>query len=353
MTTIAVAGVESPVPSPGPPAAAENGSGFWQRHRLAIYVAKRLAAALGTVLAATILIYVALIVLPGDVVTSVLGKSGSPAEVARLRAELGGDQNPALGYLQFLGGLLHGDLGVSTVGLVVGQRVSIGGLIAAPLAHSLILAGITLVLFLPLMVALGLTAGLRPGSRLDGFLSAGSLTLGSLPEYFVAAVLIAIFFDKLSWFPPVSSIGDGESLFAHPKALVLPIATLLIVSLAFGSRQLRGSVANILDSDYVTFAQLNGYSRRTIVRKYILPNAIGPTIQIVAQQLQYLISGLVIVETVYNYPGIGNVLMRSLNAQDISETLAIAVILATLAVLVNLLADILAILVDPVQRTSL
>ncbi len=357
MSTIASSGRGA---TDGAPAASENTrperaarGGFWQRHRLAAYIAKRLLGALVTVLAASVLIYVALIVLPGDVVSSVLGRSASPAQIEALRRDISGGEGAVQGYFSFLGGLLTGNLGVSTIGLVSGQRIAVGGLIAAPLGHSLALAALAMICFLPAMLVLGTVTGLRPGSKLDGFISATALTLGSLPEYFVAAVLIAVFFNQLNLLPPVSSGAYGESIFSDPRNLVLPVLSLLVVSLAFGSRQLRGSVANILSQDYVTFAQLNGYDRRTIIRKYILPNSIGPTIQIAAQQLQYLISGLVIVETVFNYPGIANLFVRSLTSQDIQMTLVIATILAAFAVLINLLADVLAVLIDPVQRTSL
>lgn len=326
---------------------------WWQRHRLGAFVIKRLLAALGTTLAVSILVFAAIIVLPGDVVESVLGRNASAKQTAAVRAELTGGLPPWRQYLSFLDGITHGDLGLSTAALVSGQRVPVSELIGPALWHSMVLALVAMVFFIPIMVILGLTAGLKPGSRRDNVISTGSLAAGALPEYFVAAVLIAVFFTQLNWLPPVSSVRSGTSIFAAPDHLILPVATLLIVSLAFGSRQLRSSVANILNQDYVTFAQLNGYSRRQIIRRYILPNSLGPTVQIVAQQLAYVLTGIVIVETVFNYPGIGNMLVRSINAQDVQLTLVIATILAALGIFINLLADIVAILIDPVVRTSL
>ena len=343
--------VEHPA-QPSPPLSEERSS-LVQRHRLLVYIGKRLAALIATVIVASALTYTAIMVLPGDVVTAVLGKNATPEQVAVLRESIEGGQGVVARYFGFLGGFVHGDFGYSTAGLVNGQKIPVSDLIGPAMKNSLILAGIALVLFLPLMFILGLTAGLKPGSRRDTIISSSSLAVGALPEYFVAAVLIAVFFNQLDWFPPVSSIGVGTPVLDAPDRLVLPIVTLLMVSLAFGSRQLRSSVANILTQDYVTFAELNGFSRRKIIRSYILPNAIGPTVQIVAQQMLYLLTGIVIVETVFNYPGIGNLFVRSINAQDIQMTLVIATILAVVGITINLLADVIALLVDPVVRTSL
>lgn len=327
--------------------------GFWQRHRLAYYIVKRIGAGLATMLVASILTFTAIILLPGDVVQSVLGRNANPDQVAILRHQLSGGLPPWEQYLKFLGNFLRGDLGNSTTGLVQGRNVSVGGVVGPALWHSAVLAIIALILFVPIMITLGVLAGLKPGSPRDTVISVGSLSLGAVPEFFIGTVLIAIFFDALGWLPPVSSAQSGSSVFAHPSGLVLPIATLLLVSLAFGSRQLRSSVANILSQDYVTFAQLNGYSRSRIIRRFILPNALGPTVQIVAQQMQYLLAGIVIVESVFNYPGIGNQVVHALGGQDVQETLVISTILAGINILINLVADVVAVLLVPAVRTSL
>jgi peptide/nickel transport system permease protein len=326
---------------------------FWQRHRFAAYVCRRIAAGVATVLAASVVIFVALLILPGDVVDAVLGRSASPQAVKLLEQQLNGGLPAWQRYFRFLGDFFRGDFGYTTAGIVQGRKISVSDIVGPALVHSAVLAVITLVLFVPIMIGLGLAAGLKPNSLRDNAISVTSLAAGSVPEFFIGTVLIAVFFDQLNWFPPVSSIPAGVSVFAHPNALVLPIATLLIVSLSFGSRQLRSSVASILAQDYVTLARLNGYSQRTIIRHYILPNALAPTVQIVAQQLQYLVAGIVIVETVFNYPGIGNTLVRAVGAQDVQLVLVISMILATIYIAINLLADIVAILLDPVQRTSL
>lgn len=336
-----------------PQAPANTKSTFAGRHRVLVYVAKRLAATVGAVVAASALVYTAIIILPGDVVEAVLGKNAHTANAEAIRQQIEGNHGVVGRYFVFLGNFLTGDFGYSTVGLISGKKEPVSDLVFPALQHSVALALVTMVLFIPIMLVLGLTAGLKPGSKRDTVISSGSLAIGALPEYFVAALLIGVFFNKLDWLPPVSSVDPAAPIFGQPSRLVLPVATLLIVSLAFGSRQLRSSVANILSQDYVTFAQLNGYSRGKIIRRYILPNAIGPTIQIVAQQLLYLLTGIVIVETVFNYPGVGNLFVRSINVQDIQMTLVIATLLATIGILINLVADVVALLVDPVVRTSL
>ena len=329
----------------------------WRRlrdsHPLAMYLVRRIGAGVISIVVASILVYLAILVLPGDVAQLVLGKNATPDRVAAINAQINGDAPVWTRYLTFMGDFLRGDLGYSTAGLVQGVQTPISGLIKPAFSASTILAAITLVLFIPVMLALGLLAGLKSGSKRDTVISVGSLAISSLPEFLVGTVLITIFFGQLNVLPPVSDIPPGESVLGHPKSLVLPIATLLLVSLAFGSRMLRASVAEVMNQDYVLTARINGYSERDIVRKYVLPNALIPTIQIVAQQMQYLIAGIIVVESVFNYPGIGNTLVRAILVQDTQEITVIAMILATLYIGINLAADLICVLLDPKVRTTL
>lgn len=323
------------------------------RHPLGLYVVKRALAGIATTFAASILIFAATTVLPGDVIAIVLGKNASPDRVAALTKQLNGGLPPWERYLKFVGKLLSGDLGDSTAGLVQGDHTSVSSIISSAFEHSAVIAILTLVLFIPIMLVFGLTAGLRAGSARDNVISVGSLAIGALPEFLVGTVLIELFFDKLGWLPPISSVAENASVFANPKGLVLPIATLLLVSLSFGSRQLRASVAEIVSQDYVLTARINGYSKAAIVRKYVLPNALAPTVQIVAQQMQYLIAGIIVVESVFNYPGIGHVLVSAISVQDTQEILVISTILAALYISINLLADVICVLLDPRVRTTI
>lgn len=323
-----------------------------QRHGLGVYIGRRVLIGVLTTLVTSALIYVAIVALPGNVVEAVLGKNATPKQVADLERQINGGLPPWERYFKFIGNLLTGHLGNSTAALVQGNNVPVADTVLPALGHSAALALVTLVLFVPIMIALGLLAGLKPGSPRDSAITTGALSIGALPEFFIGTVLIAVFFNQFNLLPPVSVISQGDSVFANPKALVLPVLTLLLTSVGFGSRLLRASVAEIISQDYVTMARLNGYSERSIIRKYLLPNALAPTVQIVAQQLQYLIGGIIVVESVFNFPGIGNILVRSIASQDTQQILVIATILAAAYILINLLADIICVFLDPKVRTS-
>lgn len=322
-------------------------------HPLGTYIGRRVLAGIVTVFVASVLIFLAITVLPGNVIEIVLGKNATADRVAALTQQLNGGRPAWERYLRFLGNLVSGNLGYSTAGLVQGDETRLSSIVGPAVGHSAALAIITLILFVLMMLALGLFAGLKAGTARDSAISVTSLGISALPEFLIGTVLIEIFFDKLGWLPPISSIQSGNSVFSDPKALVLPIATLLLVSLAFGSRQLRASVAEIVSQDYVMTARINGYGETSIIRKYVLPNALAPSVQIIAQQMQYLIAGIIVVESVFNYPGIGRSLVNAISVQDTQEILVISTILATIYIAINVVADVVCVLLDPRVRTTI
>lgn len=322
------------------------------RHPLAFYVLRRLVAGAITVFIASILIFLVINVLPGNVAQIVLGRNATPGKVAAIEHALNQGQSPWQRYFHFLGNFITGHFGYSTAGLVQSQKVTVGSITGPAFLHSAELAAITMILFIPMMLTLGLLAGLKAGSARDTVISVTSLSISALPEFLVGTLLIVILFDKLGWLPPVSSVSPGASPLAHPSVLVLPVATLLLVSLAFGSRLLRASVAEIVSQDYVTYARIHGYSKWAVTFRYVLPNALPPTIQIVAQQLQYLIGGLVVVESVFNYPGLGTALVNGITVHDVQIVMVMTTLLATVYILINVLADLVALLLDPRVRTT-
>jgi peptide/nickel transport system permease protein len=324
-----------------------------RRHPLLAYVVKRVMAGLATLFVASVLIFASIQVLPGDVIAVVLGRNATPERAAQVRAELGLDTNVVQRYLDYLWSFLHGDFGQSTAALVQGSTVQVMDIVRPALSNSLILAIIVLVLFIPLSALLGAVSGLRAGRGVDHVVSSATLAVGALPEFLIGTVLIAIFFTQLGWFPPTSSVGPGESPLGDPVRLVLPVLTLLLVSMAFGARLLRASIIEVLCQEYVTIARLNGYSERRILFKYVLPNALVPSIQILAQQIQYLLGGIVVVESVFNYPGIGAELVRAIAVRDVQEIMVIATILSIAYILINIIADVVCVLLDPKVRTSL
>lgn len=320
---------------------------------LLLYVLHRLSAGVATLVVASILIFAAIQVLPGNVVEVVLGRSATPERVALLQATLHLDGNLVARYLSFAGRLLEGDFGQSTAALVQGNHVSVAEVVWPAISNSLILSGIVLLFFVPLAGVVGVACGLRPGGAVDHVLSNSTLAVSALPEFLIGAVLIFVFFSQLGWFPPISSVPEGGSPLSAPSALVLPVLTLLLISLAFGARQLRASVIEVMSREYITVARLNGIGEGRIVLRYLLPNALVPSVQILAQQIQYLLGGIVVVESVFNYPGVGELLVRAIAARDIQETMVIATLLSAAYIAINLMADIAGILLDPRVRTSL
>ena len=333
-------------------------SGSWsglRGHRAPVlgYILKRVAAGIATLIVASMLIFLSIQVLPGNVVEVVLGRNATPARVATVNAQLHLNQDLFHRYLTFIGNFVRGDFGQSTAGLVQGAHLQVSHVIGPAIRNSAILAAIVTLLFIPASLVLGYLSGRKPGSATDHVLSTTTLGIGALPEFLIGTVLIYYFFTQLAWLPPISSVRPGHSPLDHPKALILPVATLLLVSLAFGARLLRASIVEVRSQEYVAIARLNGYSESRIMWRFVLPNALVPSVQILAQQLQYLLGGIVVVESVFNYPGIGELLVRAIAVRDVQEIMVIATILSVAYVAINIIADVACVLLEPRVRTSL
>jgi len=323
-----------------------------RRHPVMTFVIRRVLAGVATLIVATMLIFASMQILPGDVASVVLGRNATPARTAALRADLHLNQPLPARYLTFVGDLVSGNLGNSSAALAQGRTLPVSQVIGVPLRNSVVLAGITIVLYVPLCLLLGTTAGLFAGRKPDHAISLTALSLGAMPEFLVGTVLIVIFFTKLNLLPPVSQIAPGDTPFTHPNALVLPVCTLLAVSVAFGSRLVRASVVEVLREDYVAMARLNGQPRRRVILRYTLRNALGPGIQALAQTVQYLIGGIIVTENVFNYPGIGNKLVQAVSVRDVQVIAVISAILAAIYVATNILADLAVMLAVPKLRTQ-
>ena len=296
----------SSVPAAGSTGRLSIRRGFiaWQkRHPAAGFVGRRVAAGIVTLLIASFLIFGAIQILPGNVASVVLGKNATPARVAAVRADLHLNEPLAQRYLTFVENLTTGHFGNSSAALAQGLKLPVWSVIRTPLRNSAILAAVTLVLFVPICLLLGTTSALRAGRKVDHVISVPALVASAMPEFLVGTLLIVVFFTQLNLFPPVAEIGPGETPFTHPDALVLPVLTLLSVSLALGIRLVRASMVEVLSADYVRMARLNGQPERRVVVRYALRNALGPGIQAVAQTSQYLLGGIIITESVFNYPG--------------------------------------------------
>jgi peptide/nickel transport system permease protein len=322
-------------------------------HPIARFVLRRLAATVATLIAASILIFLAVQALPGDVASTVLGRNATPDALHRLRADLGLSRPLPVRYAQFVVGLLHGDLGNSSVAVAQGSaHAPVSHLIGTPLVNSAILAGITLVLLIPLSLLFGTLSAVWQSRPVDHVISGVSLGFGAMPEFLVGTILVLVFFTWLDILPPISQIPAGDSPVAHSNELVLPVLTLLLVSLAFTTRLVRASTIDVLDQDYVGMARLNGVREVRVIWKYALRNALAPSVQAIAQTAQYLVGGVIIVESVFAYPGVGTALVSAVSARDVQMIMDITVIMAAIYVVINLVADLVVMLLVPRLRTA-
>lgn len=320
-------------------------------HPLLWFVVKRLAAAIATLLVVSILVFVGTEVLPGNAAGAVLGRTATPEQLAELEAQMGLDRPAIERYFDWLGGLLTGDLGNSAAGYASGTESPIWEQISGKLSNSIVLASITAAIMVPLSLLFGVIAAVRAGRPADHSISIVSLALISLPEFVLGSLLILLFFSWLDVLPPLALIPPGESPLSKPDALVLPILTLLGVTLAASIRMVRAGMIETLRADYVQMARLNGFRERKVVSRYALRNALGPSVQVFAQNIQYLVGGIIVVEYLFAYPGIGKELVDAVAIRDVREVQSIAVLLAAIYIGINIVADLLVVLLTPKLRT--
>jgi peptide/nickel transport system permease protein len=204
----------------------------------------------------------------------------------------------------------------------------------------------------PLALVLGVLSGVRSGRPLDHVLSLTALAVNALPEFVIATFLIVIFFNWLDLFPPVVGFGPGESPLAHTDSLVLPVLTLLAAAIATGLRMVRAGVVEVMRHDYVTMAWLNGFSRRRVIWRYVVRNAMAPSVIVIAQVAAYLVAGIIITENVFNYPGVGRLLVDAVKNRDVTLVQDVAMILATVYVVLNIVADLIVVFLIPKLRTA-
>jgi peptide/nickel transport system permease protein len=324
------------------------------RHPIAMFLLRRSAAALATLLVASALIFLATNALPGNVAQVALGKYATPQRVALLDKQLDLNRPVIVRYGTWLVDALQGNLGQSAVELANGTpKAPVTAIIGTPLRNSAILAVGAFVLLIPLSLLMGTAAAIRAGRPSDYVVSYSALVVGSLPEFVVGTVLIAIFFTSLNVLPPVALVPPGASPLAHPTALVLPLLTLLSVSLAFSARQVRVGMTEVLRQEYVTTARLSGLKERRVLWRYALRNALAPSVQVFAQSLQYLFGGIIIVEALFSYPGIGQLLVQAVNERDVTLVAGITLVIAVVYIAINIFADLIVVFLVPKLRTGL
>ena len=308
-------------------------------------VLKRLFLGLLTVIVISVLIFVGVEALPGDLAEAILGQEATPETVAAFRKELKLDLPPHVRYFSWLGSFLKGDLGNS---LANGRPIA--ELIGWRFANTLFLASMAAIIAVPIAVILGILAALYRNSLFDKTISMATLSTISFPEFFVAYILIALFSVQIVLFPSISNINNQMPFWEKLYAIILPCLTLTLVVVAHMMRQTRAAIINILASPFIEMARLKGLKRVRVIVLHAFPNALSPVINVIALNLAYLVVGVVIVEVVFVYPGLGQLLVDSVSKRDIPVVQASGLIFAATYVSLNLLADVLSIISNPRLR---
>jgi peptide/nickel transport system permease protein len=295
-----------------------------------------------TLFAVTVLIFACIQFLPGDVASAVLGQQATPEALLAFRMQLGLDQSAYLRYFEWLSGVLHGDLGHALT-----NNRDIFTELKPRFLNTMFLAGYSAVIAVPLAVGLGIISAIREGQSLDRIVNIFTIIAISVPEFFIGYVLIVVFAILFPVFPSFATIFPGITLGDRFYVATLPALTLTFVILAHMLRMTRNSVLSIMSTPYIEMAFLKGFSRKRIVIRHALPNAAAPIINVIALNLAYLIVGVVVVEAVFVYPGVGQYMVDAVSKRDVPVIQACGIVFASVYVIINTLADILAILVNP------
>lgn len=305
-------------------------------------VAQRLALGLLVLFAVSLIIFLGVELLPGDLAEEILGQAATPETVAAMRKELGLDLPPYIRYFEWLGGMVQGDFGTS----LASQR-EISELIGVRLGNTLFLAGLAAAIAVPVAVTLGVLAALYRNSLYDRAVNIFTLTSISFPEFFIAYILILFLSVNAGWFPSLSNVTVETPLWERIYRCMLPALTLTLVVTAHMMRMTRASIINLLSSPYIEMANLKGLKRSHIIVRHALPNAWAPIVNVIVINLAYLIVGVVVVEVVFVYPGLGQLIVDSVQKRDLPVVQACSLIFAATYILLNLTADILSIVTNP------
>jgi peptide/nickel transport system permease protein len=313
------------------------------------FLIRRFALGVLTLWVVSVIIFGATQALPSDPARAILGRNATPESLAALRASLHLNRPVLKQYLSWLGGILHGDLGSS-----LAASLPVSQLIHDPIVNSAFLVLCSALVSVPLAIGIGIWAAIRRDRLFDSASSLVMLALAALPEFVIAIALVLLFGTVVfQWLPPTVILAPGVGPWTNLKQLILPVVTLSIVVVPYIARFMRASMIEVLESDYVEMARLKGLPEREVVLRHALPNAIVPTIQAIALSLAFLAGGIVAVEFVFNYPGIGAKLVDAVQNRDMPVAQAVSLLIAGVYIVVNLVADVLSILVSPRVRTAL
>ena len=299
------------------------------------FLLHRLLLALLILFLISLIVFVVVEVLPGDTATMILGQRATPETVSALRIRLGLDRPGSVRYLEWIGGILRGDWGESLV-----MHLPLGPLLAQRLRNSAVLAVLAWAFSAGLGIGLGVVAGLHRNRWPDRLISIGTIFFAGFPPFVVAIFLIILFSLWLRWLPASSMIEADANPFSSLRFLILPTLTLTLGGLAEVARLTRSSLIDVLGSDYIRTATGKGLPRRTIVVRHALRNALLPTVSVLALNVGYLMSGTVLVESVFAYPGLGRLLLQAISQRDLPLLQAVALVVAAIYALANLAADL-------------
>ncbi|MEP6640657.1 MAG: ABC transporter permease [Gaiellales bacterium] len=321
-----------------------RGGGLWT------FILRRLLMGVLVLALVSLVVFAATQALPGDPARAILGRTATPASLKELRHQLHLDRPVVTQYTSWVTGLLHGDLGTS-----LAARQPVSTYLHDRLINSAFLVVVAGLISIPFSVAIGAYAALRRDKAFDVAASIGTLVLAALPEFVVGVALVVLFATTVfpHTLPAVSILKPGAHPWSQLKEMVLPITTLVVAVTPYVARIMRASMIEVLESDYVEMARLKGAPERVVIMRHALPNALGPTFQVIAINLAYLAGGVIVVEYVFNFSGIGGALQNAVATRDLPVVQALAMLIAALYVVLNMLADIATILVTPRLRTRL
>lgn len=310
-------------------------------------IARRTGAGILTLLIVSAVVFFITSLLPGDAAQMILGQNATPETVAALRAQLGLDQPLLLRYFSWLGGMLQGDFGTSFA-----SHLPVTQLVAQRIPATFELAAITTLICVPLALVIGITAAMKRGSLLDRALVVSTMAMVAVPEFLVATVAVLIFAVKLHWVSAMSFGSPNMDLISYLKAYALPVLTLCCVLVAQMARMTRAAIINQLDSPYLEMALLKGVSPLRAVLRHALPNAVGPIANAISLSLSYLFGGVIIIETIFSYPGLASQLVDAVSNRDLPVVQFCVMLFAGCYLVLLLLADVLTIAFNPKWRSA-
>ena len=314
---------------------------------MARFLIVRLSLIVVTLLAVSVAIFALIEAVPGDAASVMQGQQATPDSLRNLRAQMGLDRPPHIRYLDWIWDAMRGDLGQSAK-----SNASISEVMGDRLGHSALLAVLAFIIAVPLGLVMGVWVGTRADTKMDRFLTMGGLVTISLPEFVTGVVMILILSSTLGWLPSSSIMMPGESVIGNPKVLVMPVLTVTGALFAYIMRMARANVIEVMESNYVRTAILKGLPMRTVVVRHVLRNALLPTITVIANNVGWMFGGLIIIENLFAYPGMGSLLIQAIDTRDIRMLQSTALIIASVYAFSNLAADLAYGALNPRVRLS-